>query len=286
MPDAPAQTLSDEAQVDALVVAQPSAVPAATESPASSPEITAATASVPFDLNTPEGARKALEDNEHLRNLAARLKADAANEAKQRLENEYRRNQATTERVQQVAQDMYERLGVQLDDSDISTLRSLTAANADAARLELMTHLAKQAQSMLQTPEEQAFLQDLIDRASGSPDEMEQVATRAIGAVTSVSKKQARDELSFDELVNDPRYKAQIDALVEQRLQEEARAQEVERQTAGRDPVPELPAGVAGAPSITPERLAAMNPTERLGYFQSLTDEQRSAMWGMVLGAP
>lgn len=236
-----------------------------------------------FDLSTPAGIKAAAEKFPALKNWREEGYGAGLEAGKQRTIQELQRDQASSERVQATAKQIYERYGIELDEQDQKTLTGLTRANADAARLEAMRNLALEAKGMAATETEAELLQGLIDKASGNADEMQQVATMAISAVANRSKTDAINSLDLDQLLNDEKHRSAIEARVAAGVQAELEARGVEAQQ--RENPPEAPVGAGGvAGRMTAERLAGMTPAARLEYLSSLDDEARGDMWSVVLG--
>lgn len=276
--DAPEQETALTAEQQSSVSEQVAPVADATTE-AVAHEGAPANLSVTFDLSTDEGIRAAIEANPNFRGYIERERSNGENRGRQLLENEYKRDRAASERVEAVAKQMYERLGVELAPDDLATLRALTRANSDAARLETMRALATEAKA-LASDEEATLLQTLIDSAEGNAEEMEKVAAQAVGVVTNKAARAARDGLSFDELITDSRLREQAEAYVQKLMAEEAEAKRVEQNTL--EQAPDAPPGTAGNAPMTRERLQAMAPDQRLAYFSSLSDEDRARMWELV----
>ena len=242
-----------------------------------------ASAVAEFDLSTPEGVKAAAEKFPALKAWREDGYGSGLEAGRRETERKYTRDQASSERVMEVAKDMYERMGVDLDPDSLQTLTRLTRGNADAARLEVMQHMAEEAMGMTESESERSMLQSLIDGAEGNADEMQKVATMAVSAVANRSKSAALDALTLDELLKNEKHRKAIDDLVAQRMQEEAEARAIESRRT--DAAPEPPAGVIGTPKgVTQDRLNAMSPDSRREYFASLSDEERGDMWSLVLG--
>ena len=79
-------------------------VPEVEESPVPEAEPESVPSTPTFDLSSVDSVRDAAEKAEALKNYLEKVKLDAANAERQRVQNEMRREQGTTERAQQYHQ--------------------------------------------------------------------------------------------------------------------------------------------------------------------------------------
>ena len=155
-------------------------VPEVEESPVPEAEPESVTSTPTFDLSSVDSVRDAAEKAEALKNYLEKVKLDAANAERQRVQNEMRREQGTTERAQQYHQWLIDQLenGVDPDSLKRETPIYVTA-NAGWAQAQILTQLAQQAIEMA-APETKSALQALLDRAD-SPEAITEATGHKIG---------------------------------------------------------------------------------------------------------
>jgi hypothetical protein len=240
-----------------------------------------ASAVADFDLSTPAGIKAAAEKYPALKNWREEGYGAGLEAGKQRTLAEMQRDQASAERVHATTKQILERYGIDLDPEDEKTLTGLTRANYEAVRLETMRNLALEAKSMTATETEAALLQDLIDKADGNADAMQEVASRAMSAVASQAQREGKESLTLDELLTNEKHRKALEDWYVQRQMEEQRAQDVESSRI--ELPPGAPSGSLGSPGgMTIDRWLGMTPDARKEYAVSQDDAGRQALWEMV----
>lgn len=264
--------LDDELLEDQVAEAP---VPQLDESPVPDAEPEPVPSSPTFDLSSVDSVREAAEKAEALKNYLEKVKLDAANAERQRVQNEMRREQGTTERAQQYHQWLVDQLESGADPEALKKEIPLyVTANAGWAQAQVLTQLAQQAIEMA-APETKSALQALLDRAD-SPEAITEATGHILNAVTEKSKTDMLSSLDFDALKEHPRFGDWLTSQVKAKMEEEMSAQKT--QASARPNAPKVPSGAAVAGDINIEQYLSMDEPSRQRYLTNLTEEQEDAL--------
>lgn len=264
--------LEDELLEDQVAEAP---VPQQEESPVPDAEPEPVTTSPTFDLSSVDSVREAAEKAEALKNYLEKVKLDAANAERQRVQNEMRREQGTTERAQQYHQWLIDQLENGVDPESLKREIPLYVnANAGWAQAQILNQLAQQAIEMA-APETKSALQALLDRVD-SFEAITEATGHILNAVTEKSKTDMLSSLDFDALKEHPRFGDWLTSQVKAKMEEEMSAQKT--QASARPNAPKVPSGAAVAGDINIEQYLSMDEPAKQRYLSNLTEEQEDAL--------
>jgi hypothetical protein len=274
--DVPAQVPSlfaDQDDTPELVEQTPSVPTESAVVPASATDERPASESP--DLSTLDGIRKEAERNEALKNFLEKQRLDTENTVRQRLQNEWKREQGSVERANAYHQSLIDRLN---EGEDIETLKRETPnfvkANEEWTRSEVLRSLAEQAIT-LAAPDEAEALKSLLDEAK-DVESVTRVTGSVLNAITNKVKRETLDGLDFEELNKHPRFTDWMTSQVKARLEEEMSAQKTQESI--RQNPPAIPTGGASEGGINASEFANMPEREQNRLLETLTEEQVNAL--------
>jgi hypothetical protein len=278
--DAPEQIVSPLADQDASQSSE-QATPAleAVGTPVPAPAADEAAPVAPaFDLSTDAGIRAAIEANPQLRGFFDKTRSDTENTVRQRLEAQMRREKGADALARQWQQQLAQKYGIELDPEDLAQGPLWISANEDSKRAEILRSLTTQAIEIA-TPEEQTALKALLEEAD-SADAVTKITAATLEALQGRIRRQALEELDPEALAEHPKFKEYIAAYKAREAEAELNAREIERTRL--EAPPQTPTG-QGTTAMSKTQLDAMAPAARLSYLATLSDEERSRTWDLVM---
>lgn len=225
------------------------------------------------DLDSDESVGS--EQSEAMRNYIEKVKLDATNRERQRIQNEMRLEQASVDKAQEYHEMLIERLRSGEDPEVIKReLPQYVIANRDWAMQDVLKEFAQQAYAL--APEEnKKSLQEAIDGSSSASA----VANTAKAVLQAAMDKHGLDviaNLDIDILKEHPRLKGWLAEQVKQHMDEEMAAQMTQGKI--RSKAPSVTSGAAPTKGITAEAFVSMDKAQQDKYLTNLTAEQEDAL--------
>lgn len=158
--------------------------------------------------------------------LAGRIEAErknGENTARQRLENEWRREQGSVRHAQQVQQAWADKYGVDLDEEDVRGLPILMRSVESNVRTELSRQMLGATYEHFNV-EERQLLQRVADEYEGDPDKFAGFASEAVRAVYEKGRS-ATLAGSLSDIPDDAPLRKDIEKHIEDRLKQEMEAE-------------------------------------------------------------
>ena len=197
-----------------------------------------------FDLSSVDSVREAAEKAEALKNYLEKVKLDAANAERQRVQNEMRREQGTAERAQAYHQWLIDQIESGADTEALKREIPLyVTANAGWAQAQVLTGLAQQAIEIA-SPEVKPLLQGILNEAD-SPEAITKAAGHIVETIVNYSKNDALANLDFNMLKEHPKFGDWITQQVKDKMEEEMSAQK--KQASVRQNAPKVPSEIGRA---------------------------------------
>jgi hypothetical protein len=228
-----------------------------------------------FDLNSPDGVAKALEQSEALRNYLEKVRLDTANIERQRYQKQVQQEQGASDRAAAYHQSIVDRLIAGEDPNVIKKEIPLyVTANEGWVRANFMKEMIDR--SMQEVSEsDRKHLEDLASEVD-SPESFQRFADRAFDYAMNSSNSKFLANLDFESLKEHPKFGDWITQQVKDKMEEEMSAQK--KQASVRQNAPKVPSGAAPTGTINVEQYLAMDEKSRQNYLTNLSEEQEDAL--------